>query len=284
MHSTDILHWRTAQHCTVLRNSDIEHYTALHWHWHTVLHCALYYTDVLLCTALHCSNCHTALMYGIDILHCTAPDYSTLTYCSALCTVLHWHTALLCTAMHCSSCHTVLTYCTAPCYTTLTCGSAMCTALYCTALLCTALQWLSYCTDIPHCTILHYTDILHCIVLHCTASCWYTGLHCTALTYSVHCTILHYNDILYCTGHFTILTYCSALHCSDCQTALTCSTALYWHTIRLIVLQALIGHTVFALGFSRVFELIFWVGSFRCLHDAKCFLLPKSRPFLSILI
>ena len=28
-------------------------------------------------------------------------------------------------------------------------------------------------------------------------------------------------------------------------------------------LKALIGHTIFALGFSRVFELIFWLGSFR---------------------
>ena len=31
--------------------------------------------------------------------------------------------------------------------------------------------------------------------------------------------------------------------------------------------QALIGHTVFALGFARVFELIFWVGSFKELSD-----------------
>jgi len=33
------------------------------------------------------------------------------------------------------------------------------------------------------------------------------------------------------------------------------------------VVEALIGHTVFALGFSRVFELIFWLGSFRELAD-----------------
>lgn len=31
--------------------------------------------------------------------------------------------------------------------------------------------------------------------------------------------------------------------------------------------QALIGHTVFAVGFARVFELIFWVGSFKELSD-----------------
>ena len=35
------------------------------------------------------------------------------------------------------------------------------------------------------------------------------------------------------------------------------------------VLDAMIGHTVFALGFSRVFELIFWVGSFKELADAS---------------
>jgi len=33
------------------------------------------------------------------------------------------------------------------------------------------------------------------------------------------------------------------------------------------VVDALIGHTVFALGFSRIFELIFWFGSFRELAD-----------------
>lgn len=31
--------------------------------------------------------------------------------------------------------------------------------------------------------------------------------------------------------------------------------------------QALIGHTMFALGFSRIFELIFWLGSFKELSD-----------------
>ncbi|KAJ1437442.1 ER lumen protein retaining receptor-domain-containing protein [Ochromonadaceae sp. CCMP2298] len=31
--------------------------------------------------------------------------------------------------------------------------------------------------------------------------------------------------------------------------------------------EALIGHTVFALGFARVFELIFWLGSFKELSD-----------------
>lgn len=35
------------------------------------------------------------------------------------------------------------------------------------------------------------------------------------------------------------------------------------------MVEAMIGHTVFALGFSRVFELIFWVGSFKELaHEA----------------
>ena len=37
-------------------------------------------------------------------------------------------------------------------------------------------------------------------------------------------------------------------------------------TVRLVY-QALIGHTIFALGFSRVFELIFWLGSFKELAD-----------------
>lgn len=31
--------------------------------------------------------------------------------------------------------------------------------------------------------------------------------------------------------------------------------------------EPLIGHTIFALGFSRIFELIFWLGSFRELAD-----------------
>ncbi len=31
--------------------------------------------------------------------------------------------------------------------------------------------------------------------------------------------------------------------------------------------EALIGHTVFALGFSRIFELIFWLSSFKELSD-----------------
>lgn len=35
------------------------------------------------------------------------------------------------------------------------------------------------------------------------------------------------------------------------------------------IVEALIGHTVFALGFSRVFELIFWLGSFKELADAS---------------
>mmetsp|Transcript_22544 Transcript_22544/g.21773 ORF Transcript_22544/g.21773 Transcript_22544/m.21773 type:complete len:297 (+) Transcript_22544:101-991(+) len=33
------------------------------------------------------------------------------------------------------------------------------------------------------------------------------------------------------------------------------------------IVEPLIGHTVFALGFSRIFELIFWLGSFRELSD-----------------
>lgn len=38
--------------------------------------------------------------------------------------------------------------------------------------------------------------------------------------------------------------------------------------------QALIGHTVFALGFSRIFELIFWLGSFKELSDHNGSRLP----------
>ena len=33
------------------------------------------------------------------------------------------------------------------------------------------------------------------------------------------------------------------------------------------VVEVLIGHTVFALGFSRIFELFFWLGSFKELSD-----------------
>lgn len=40
------------------------------------------------------------------------------------------------------------------------------------------------------------------------------------------------------------------------------------------IVDAMIGHTVFALGFSRVFELIFWVGSFKELADASGSKLP----------
>lgn len=38
--------------------------------------------------------------------------------------------------------------------------------------------------------------------------------------------------------------------------------------------EALIGHTVFALGFSRIFELIFWLGSFKELSDHSGSRLP----------
>ena len=38
--------------------------------------------------------------------------------------------------------------------------------------------------------------------------------------------------------------------------------------------DALIGHTVFSLGFSRVFELIFWLGSFKELADSSGSRLP----------
>lgn len=41
-----------------------------------------------------------------------------------------------------------------------------------------------------------------------------------------------------------------------------------------VVTQALIGHTVFALGFSRIFELIFWLGSFKELSDHNGSRLP----------
>lgn len=45
--------------------------------------------------------------------------------------------------------------------------------------------------------------------------------------------------------------------------------------------QALIGHTVFALGFARVFELIFWVGSFKELSDWSGSRLPGYIVLLS---
>ena len=35
------------------------------------------------------------------------------------------------------------------------------------------------------------------------------------------------------------------------------------------VVEVLIGHTVFALGFARIFELFFWLGSFKELADAS---------------
>lgn len=48
--------------------------------------------------------------------------------------------------------------------------------------------------------------------------------------------------------------------------------------------QALIGHTVFALGFSRVFELIFWVGSFRWVYstDTQSSWSQVTSDFLSL--
>jgi len=45
--------------------------------------------------------------------------------------------------------------------------------------------------------------------------------------------------------------------------------------------DALIGHTVFALGFSRVFELIFWLGSFKELADSAGSRLPGYVVLLS---
>jgi hypothetical protein len=46
--------------------------------------------------------------------------------------------------------------------------------------------------------------------------------------------------------------------------------------------EALIGHTVFALGFARVFELIFWLGSFKELsdHAGSRYELHKSHLFI----
>lgn len=38
--------------------------------------------------------------------------------------------------------------------------------------------------------------------------------------------------------------------------------------------ETLIGHTVFAVGFARVFELIFWLGSFKELADHSGSRLP----------
>jgi ER lumen protein retaining receptor len=43
----------------------------------------------------------------------------------------------------------------------------------------------------------------------------------------------------------------------------------------------LIGHTVFALGFSRIFELIFWIVSFRELADVAGSRLPGYIVLLS---
>jgi hypothetical protein len=40
------------------------------------------------------------------------------------------------------------------------------------------------------------------------------------------------------------------------------------------VVDALIGHTVFSLGFSRIFELIFWLGSFKELANSAGSRLP----------
>jgi ER lumen protein retaining receptor len=47
------------------------------------------------------------------------------------------------------------------------------------------------------------------------------------------------------------------------------------------IVDALIGHTVFALGFSRVFELVFWLGSFRELSDHAGSRLPGYIVLLS---
>ena len=148
----------------------------------------------------------------------------------------------------------------------LTCPSSV-SPLLCSALLCTALL----------CTALHCSALL-CTALHCTASTYCTALHCTALHRhtALHCIVLTYRSALHCTDML------SALHCTDIQhcTDLQHCVALTYYTVNwLIVLQALIGHTVFALGFSRVFELIFWVGSFRYLQIANYLLSPKSSPF-----
>lgn len=47
------------------------------------------------------------------------------------------------------------------------------------------------------------------------------------------------------------------------------------------VVEALIGHTMFALGFSRIFELIFWVASFRELTHTNGSQLPGYVVLLS---
>ena len=47
------------------------------------------------------------------------------------------------------------------------------------------------------------------------------------------------------------------------------------------IVDGLIGHTVFALGFSRIFELIFWLGSFRELSDHAGSRLPGYIVLLS---
>jgi len=50
------------------------------------------------------------------------------------------------------------------------------------------------------------------------------------------------------------------------------------------VVEVLIGHTVFALGFSRIFELMFWVGSFKELVDVGGSRIPGYMILVSQLI
>ncbi len=71
---------------------------------------------------------------------------------------------------------------------------------------------------------------------------------------------------------------------SDCwldAVLVTFTFHLYVKLSSFLSLQSLLGHTVFALGFARVFELIFWVGSFKELADWNGSRLPGYIVLLS---
>jgi hypothetical protein len=59
------------------------------------------------------------------------------------------------------------------------------------------------------------------------------------------------------------------------------SSALFLFIMCVLSLQTLIGHTVFALGFSRIFELIFWLSSFKELSSHSGSRLPGYVVLLS---
>lgn len=57
--------------------------------------------------------------------------------------------------------------------------------------------------------------------------------------------------------------------------------SVFHRVMRYITSKALLGHTVFALGSARIFELIFWLGSFKELSDHSGLRIPGYLVLLS---